>query len=488
MLRPLLAALTAFLVCAPPLAAQQDISDLFDLGSFYESAGVLRARGDIPFFADLSYLRTAGDSTQVLLGIALSNSAFQFLKQPDGYRAEYAVELELKGGRGSFRNTWHQEVKAQSFDETVLDRETIVFQSSFALLPGDYDLDLEVRDAQSGESSKVESKVDVPALAPAAGGYALSKPVLLRFFDKVATTPDRGQVLYPSHYYASVPEDVSFFAEVYAAGDTTAGPLKLVASIASDQGGAALSTATFDVPPLQNGSARVYGQVPGTGMVSGIYRLSLSLQGPDGRTLAESSAKMSVSAITQWVQDHWKDALELIAYEASKSERDRLEDTPADRRLEAWKEFWRVRDPVPATPNNEEFEDYFQRIAVANANFGTKLRPGWKSDRGRVYVAFGAPNDIIRRPLEPNGFPVEIWIYDSPGFEIDFEDRIGFGNYQIANPGTFVNELAALQRRKERAIEARREAERRGEEGQEESAPAAPAASPDSVSNRAATG
>jgi GWxTD domain-containing protein len=217
-------------------------------------------------------------------------------------------------------------------------------------------------------------------------------------------------------------------------------------------------------------------------MHSGVYRLTVALQDASDRVLDESSVDISVSAVTQWVTENWEEAIEFLAYEASDDERERLEGTPPDQRLEAWREFWEVRDPVPSTPGNEAFENYFRRIAVANANFSTKLRAGWKSDRGRVFVAFGSPSDLIRRPVPSGTFPIEIWVYDAQGFQIVFEDRIGFGNYQIANPGTFANELAALDRRKHRAIRERRAA-REGQQPEDDGGrTGAPAGAPgDSV-------
>ena len=470
----------ASLLSSLPLGAQEgDLTDLFDQDPFYEQAGVLLGKGEIPFFADVSFLDGAGDSTQAVLGIALSNSAFQFLKERDGYRAAYQVDLRIEGSRGSFRNEWDETVRVTSFDETLINRETVVFQSAFGLLPGDYDLKLRVEDTQSGEETELEARLAVPEIAPAAGGYGLSKPVLLRFFGEAAAGGGREHVLYPSHYFERAPQDVSFFVEVYAAPGAGERPLRLAASLASAEGGAPVSNAVLEVPGLAVAgavrTARVYGTVPGRGTQSGPYRLTLALQDEAGSTLAESSVSLSVSAATQWVQDNWERALEFLAYEASDEERDALEEMPPPRRMAAWTEFWEVRDPIPATPGNEAFENYFRRIATANANFTSKLRPGWKSDRGRVFVTLGPPTDIIRRPIPSGSFPLEIWVYDALGFEIVFEDKIGFGNYQIANPGTYTNELAALERRKHRAIaerRAQREEEDRREGQDDEAAPA----------------
>ncbi|MBA2565042.1 MAG: GWxTD domain-containing protein [Gemmatimonadetes bacterium] len=476
MTRTALSASAVLVLAAGALPAQvRGPTDLFDRDPIYEQTGTLRGKGEIPFFADVSFLQGRADSSQAVLGIALSNQTFQFVKEDDGYRAAYEVELRIRGDRGSFRNTWREEVRVRSFDETIVDRETVVFQSEFGLLPGTYDLDLEVRDRQSGQTGKVETALEVPAMGAPASGYALTEPVLLRYFTP-AGDGGREHVLFPSHYYSTSPQEVPFFVEIYPGAEARVRPAKLVATVAPEREGVAaapLSTTPIDVPSPEGGGSttRIYGNVPGQGMEAGVYRLTVSLQDASGATLAESFTRLSLSAVTQWVEKNWEEAVEMVSYEANEDEREDLEKAPAGSRIDAWNDFWSVRDPVPATPANEAFETYFQRIATANASFGSKLRPGWKSDRGRVYVAFGPPNDVIRRPVNSGSFPLEVWTYDVPGFQIAFEDRIGFGNYQMANPGTFANELAALERRRRRAIEerrAQREGRISGGEGQKE--------------------
>ena len=173
----------------------------------------------------------------------------------------------------------------------------------------------------------------MPNLVPS-GGYTLTQPVLLRSYDTAATGRERNEILYPSHYFATVPEAVGFYAEVYGA-DGGEG-LKLGGSIEPDAGGEAVSTAAFDVPPLENGSARVYGTVSTTGATAGIYVLKLELQDATGKKLADSSSKISISAISQWVETHWDDAIQLVSYEASKNERKVLEKAPEGERMAAW--------------------------------------------------------------------------------------------------------------------------------------------------------
>src|SRR6185503_19891337 len=60
-------------------------------------------------------------------------------------------------------------------------------------------------------------------------------------------------------------------------------------------------------------------------------------------------------------------------------------------------EFWRRRDPDPNTDENEYREEYYERIAYANEHFASGI-PGWKTDRGRIYIVYGKPDEIETPP------------------------------------------------------------------------------------------
>ena len=55
--------------------------------------------------------------------------------------------------------------------------------------------------------------------------------------------------------------------------------------------------------------------------------------------------------------------------------------------------FWQRRDPTPDTEENEYKEEHYQRIAYANEHFAAGV-PGWRTDRGRIYIVFGKPDEI----------------------------------------------------------------------------------------------
>ncbi len=115
--------------------------------------------------------------------------------------------------------------------------------------------------------------------------------------------------------------------------------------------------------------------------------------------------------------------------------------------------FWERRNPDPGNPENEFKEEYYRRIAYANEHFASGF-PGWKSDRGRIYITYGPPDEIESRPsggtyvrpVEEGGgettvYPFETWRYryiDGIGNNVilEFVDPTMTGEYHLTmDPG-----------------------------------------------------
>jgi GWxTD domain-containing protein len=110
--------------------------------------------------------------------------------------------------------------------------------------------------------------------------------------------------------------------------------------------------------------------------------------------------------------------------------------TTDDEREQFIENFWERRNPNPGSPENEFKEEYYRRIAYANEHYASGLE-GWRTDRGRIYIMYGPPDDIdshpsggsYMRPQEEGGgetstYPFETWHYryiDGVGTNIDLE-------------------------------------------------------------------
>ena len=96
-------------------------------------------------------------------------------------------------------------------------------------------------------------------------------------------------------------------------------------------------------------------------------------------------------------------------------------------------DFWNRRDEDLGAPGNDQKTEYFKRIDYSNQHFKTGFREGWKTDRGRVFVVYGAPDEIERHANEVDVKPYEIWYYNSiqGGVQFIFGDRSGFSDYVL---------------------------------------------------------
>ena len=70
--------------------------------------------------------------------------------------------------------------------------------------------------------------------------------------------------------------------------------------------------------------------------------------------------------------------------------------------------FWQKRSP--ANPE-AGFREYAREVMIAEQEYGSKFRHGYESDRGRIYLEYGKPNNINQYPNEPGAYPYEIWFY-----------------------------------------------------------------------------
>ena len=171
---------------------------------------------------------------------------------------------------------------------------------------------------------------------------------------------------------------------------------------------------------------------------------------PLKRPTNEKQKKKNERALKQELSRPYKkwldeDVVWIITDEERAAFRQLSNDEERDNFIEA---FWQRRDPTPDTEENEYKEEHYQRIAYANEHFAAGV-PGWKTDRGRMYIVFGKPDEIdshpsggtYERPMEEGGgetstFPFEDWRYryiEGIGQEviIEFVDTCMCGEFHM---------------------------------------------------------
>jgi GWxTD domain-containing protein len=154
--------------------------------------------------------------------------------------------------------------------------------------------------------------------------------------------------------------------------------------------------------------------------------------------MAEDENGIGRSSVPERASDpYFKNWLEQdVAYIITDGERDAFKRLATDEERENFMEaFWSRRDPTPDTKENEFRDEHYRRMVYANEKFTTDV-PGWKTDRGRIYILLGPPDQIESRPTV--GSVPEVWRYhrvpgSSPGKEVtvEFLDQSRNGNYRL---------------------------------------------------------
>jgi GWxTD domain-containing protein len=169
---------------------------------------------------------------------------------------------------------------------------------------------------------------------------------------------------------------------------------------------------------------------------------------PLKRRLSDNQERQRRKATIQELKGQYKTWLDqdvrwIITDEEVKAFKSLSNDEERDQFIE---QFWQRRNPNPDSPENEFRDEHYARIAYANEHFAAG-KPGWMTDRGHIYIAFGKPDSIdshpsggnYQRPMEEGGgststFPFEVWHYRylasvGDNIDIEFVDTCMCGDY-----------------------------------------------------------
>jgi GWxTD domain-containing protein len=171
---------------------------------------------------------------------------------------------------------------------------------------------------------------------------------------------------------------------------------------------------------------------------------------PLKRPRSDKEQVQAQRAVRQELKGAYKSWLDQdVAYIISEEERKAFRNLSNDEERDAFiEQFWLRRNPNPDSPDNEFREEHYRRIAYANEHYAAG-KPGWKTDRGHIYIAFGAPDSIdshpsggsYQRPMDEGGgetstFPFEVWHYRylegiGDNIDIEFVDTCMCGDYHF---------------------------------------------------------
>jgi GWxTD domain-containing protein len=168
----------------------------------------------------------------------------------------------------------------------------------------------------------------------------------------------------------------------------------------------------------------------------GAYTINLRALGQGGVRDASASVVLNVDVTRAMLGRNFDETLEILSLIADREELRGLREASPDERVAAWSAFWKARDPDPTTLRNEALDEHLRRVRYVMRNFST-VQPGWRTDRGRIYIRHGAPDRIERATDSRYQGEYEIWRYLSTGRVYVFYDMFGLGDYRLVQGDMF---------------------------------------------------
>ena len=382
--------------------------------------------GSFPFVGQLRYLAGSSvDSTLALITLSFANRSLTFTGDGGGQRAAYIVTIDVMHGATIVRHfDAHKLIRVASFHETQRDDESVIFQQFLSVPPGEYSISVSVRDEGSGNSNVQQLSVTVPRYGP----HTLSTPISV-YQVKPRARLDTVPVLI-ANPRSTIVLGRDTLAGLYIEGYGLPPTAKVGVAVLNDAHVVILRDTVNLVRQGELSSALLDFPVASIGV--GPVTVVTSLAGATDSV----EAPLFLSFGDEFGITSFDELLSYLRYFVSPQRLQALRDAPPEQRAAMWAAFWKQTDPTPSTPDNEALRDYFKRIATANTRYREEGIPGWLTDRGKVYVTLGEP-DQAGQPLGANGSTgrgrAEIWVYTQYNLRLIFMNQGGVGHLKLSS-------------------------------------------------------
>ena len=408
--------LTAFLVfgSAGPLLAQTDVPP--------------PPQGNLPFTADVGTTRSPAGRITAHIYLEIPYSSLRFSRSGTDWAAGCDVTIVIQGRKNEQVNGDLWSVPIHSAADPSTGSRTEVFRRRFDLpvTPGRLRFEVTVSQTDTGREGTWTYTMEVP---PADRSVAISDFVFglcSQDSTPLADWSEGGFTPWTRRRYGEENPLACVKGELYdrtAAADSV---YQLRCQILNGNGHSVVSW--NEEVPRANGRGEFLLHPSIVDLTLGAYKLRLDVAVGGDKARRERWFEIDETRVN--IFDDPKMIRTVIGYVAQNDEILLLEDMPTDSLQAFWDAFWLRRDPTPGTPRNERLAEFLRRIEYVNQRYSI-LEPGWTSDMGRIYIRYGAPDQVDRTPYSNAGPPREVWYYLERGLRFDFLDTEGFGRFRL---------------------------------------------------------
>jgi GWxTD domain-containing protein len=425
------------LLAFPATGLAQGASLALETNRFYSEEGRTLIEGAVEIPYTLMTFERAGETLQA--------------------RANVEVMVEKAGGESVY-NTSH-EITAEAFNEAMAGSSRVSTIETFAIYApaGEYTTKARVTDIGSGKSFEVSRPLVVPATPPLISDVLMANQVrkdvrlqegayLPYLIGTTMFNPNPRRAFHRDSpmlyfYYEVNPEalpepheSVALDMRVTDAAGTVVKDLgKRTITVTEDRN---FDVGAFSIAGLAPGSYALEVECSDCG--SGLSASSaFEVLAPQTERLAfmEAEAPAAEAAALKYYADlspaQVDSVISVLDIFLTPAQQELLTTLNESGKKQFLNRFMDSADPDPESPDNEFKQAIEQRVAYANQFFTSSQNPGYKTDRGRIYLLYGPPTEMIDKPVEATVGPYVIWTYSGAGETFAFGDFRKDGSYQI---------------------------------------------------------
>jgi GWxTD domain-containing protein len=430
------------------------------LSAVFATAGRLsalptRSEGQLEFWVDGAAYASQGGKTWQELYWSFSPLQLQ-ANDSLGQRMAFfrtAIQLSDSSGRLVLNEDWKTAAPMPDSAAAVQRSMRQLDQMSISdLTPGRHRLLFTLTDLVSGRQGSLDAEIEVPSFPQEKTAISQIELAAEIAADSIPSRFRKGGLTvrpHPSRSFGDATNNrLYYYAEVY----NPEGAVAVINTAYSSSRDPTLRIIRSDSTAGSRGTAVKFGGISVDDLENGYHRFWIQALDGSGRVLATSQANFRVERNPlEILPQHRKRLEELANLEkeggeyfskieliASQTELAAYAKLSPEGRREFLRQFWKRRDPDPSTPENEALREHARRYRQADVDYREQSKAGSETDRGKMFIKYGPPDEVEKRLLETNSKDVLIWKYQS-GQVLIFQDRLGNGNFELVydkkNPG-----------------------------------------------------
>lgn len=380
------------------------------------------------YFDAYNYLSSDSSKSKLRLFFQVPFTSLSFIKKNRNFVANYSIDINFFDSSGTnlkFEKIWTEKLNASTIEQVRNPNNYNITFKNIEIEPNYYKLRIKIFDNNSLSKVNFTKKILVRKINP---DFGMSDIML--FIKKIKAKGKNEIVPNIKNTVTTGSDSLNLFYYIYSNKDRNVLISYRLYSFKNDD--AFISNKSLFI---KKGKNKIDFTLKPVKFRLGKYNIRVKIK--DDNSQKEIEISKNFFARIENFPPSITDldlAIKEMQYIAPPSVIDDLLETKNySERLKKFKDYWKSKDPSPATPINEVLFEYYRRVDYANKHFKHYF-PGWKTDMGKVYITLGPPHQVENHPLELGTKPYVIWYYYDINKEFIFVDDTGFGDYRLITP------------------------------------------------------